>query len=245
MKANNRWLSIVAVLIVTLMLTGCLGGGGKANLQDQTVPQFLEEVTDAVGSLQATRIADLIYFPITISGTGEPLAFLGSNNMGAMVNESAERIELKIERDDFLEMTGGLLQIAKDGNAKLLVKITDPAGGKMNITVNEDMATVENSVLLIEGEVSEETAEALFRNLMTTVKDFMLEILEEEMQDIADFTDDEWNEMLDSMWANFLAEEGWTEEFDLTQDLAPFKLKKVNKKWKFDLDVDFDQIDPV
>ena len=51
--------------------------------------------------------------------------------------------------------------------------------------------------------------------------------------------------MLDSMWADFLAEEGWTEEFDLTQDLAPFKLKKVNKKWKFDLDVDFDQIDPV
>ena len=99
MKANNRWLSIVAVLIVTLMLTGCLGGGGKANLQDQTVPQFLEEVTDAVASLQATRIADLIYFPITISGTGEPLAVLGSNNVGIMVNESAERIELRIKRE--------------------------------------------------------------------------------------------------------------------------------------------------
>ena len=138
MKANNRWLNIIAVLIVTLMLTGCLGGGGKVNLPDQTVPQFLEEVTDAVASLQATRIADLIYFPI-ISGTGEPLAVLGSNNVGIMVNESAERIELRIKRDEFLD------------------------------------------------------------------------------------------------------KQEWTEEFDLTQELLPFKLKKVNKKWKFNLDVDPDR----
>lgn len=242
MKTKNRLLSVVAVLIVTLMLTGCLGGGGKENLQDQTVPQFLEEVTDAFASLQATRIANLIDFPIIISGTGEPLAVLGSNNLGAMVNESAERIELKIERADFLEMTEGLLQIAKNGGTRLLVKITNPAEGKMNITVNGDIATVENGVLLIEGEVSVETAEALFRDFMTTVRDFMLEIFEEEMQD--GLTDEGWNEMLDNMWDDFLAEQEWTEEFDLTQELPPFKLKKVNKKWKFNLDVDFDQIDP-
>lgn len=101
------------------------------NLPDQTVPQFLEEVTDAFASLQATRIADLIYFPIIISGTGEPLAVLGSNNMGIMVNESAERIELRIKRDDFLEMTEELFQIPKNGDTKLLVKITDPAESGM------------------------------------------------------------------------------------------------------------------
>ena len=215
------------------------------NLPDQTVPQFLEEVTDAFASLQATRIADLIYLPIIISGTGEPLAVLGSNNMGIMGNESAERIELRIKRDDFLEMTEELFQIAKNGDTKLLVKIIDPADGKMNITVSGDMATIENAVLQIEGEVSVETAEALFKNLMTTIKDFMLEILEEEMQEIADLTDTEWDEMLDDMWADFLAEEEWTEEFDLTQDLPPFKLKKENRKWKFNLNVDFDQIDPI
>ena len=242
MKANNRWLNIIAVLIVTLMLTGCLGGGGKVNLPDQTVPQFLEEVTDAVASLQATRIAVLIYFPI-ISGTGEPLAVLGSNNVGIMVNESAERIELRIKRDEFLEMTEELFQIAKNGDTKLLVKITDPADGKMNITVSGDMATIENAVLQIEGEVSVETAEALFKILMATIKDFILEIFEEEIQD--DLTDYEWNKMLDEMWDEFLDKQEWTEEFDLTQELLPFKLKKVNKKWKFNLDVDFDQIDPI
>ncbi len=50
------------LLLVTLVLTGCSGGG------NQSVESFLKEFDKANNSLNAKKVVDMIYFPNTEEG---------------------------------------------------------------------------------------------------------------------------------------------------------------------------------
>lgn len=241
---NKRLLSknLVLFILLALVLSGCKIVGSKpGGDNDRTVQDYLAGVGPAIASLDANKIADLIAFPIVI-----PLEFDDEDDV---VWDIAE---IKIEKADFIEYASTILTEIRNNKFELKVEINDPEEGTIEITGggNSNEATVENAVLYITLEITEDAAKQALRNL----QDKMMEILKEYINNadwdedfkeaaLKDLEDEEMD--FEENWEDILIDlemQEWPGEFELELPLMPLELTKEGKKWKLDVTAIFDSM---
>ncbi len=249
---NKRLISknLVLFILLALVLSGCKIVGSKLDGgKNQTVQEYLASVGTAIESLDANKIADLIAFPIVI-----PLEFDDEDDV---VWDIAE---IKIEKTDFIEFASTILTEIGNNEFELKVEINDPEEGTIKITGggNSNEATVENAVLYITLEITEDVAKQALRNLQNKmmeileeyinnadfndeVKEDLLQELEEQRNYLEDNFDEEWEEMLENVLGE-LGLEAWPGEFELELPLMPLELTKKGKKWKLDVTAIFNSM---
>ncbi|MDI9414336.1 MAG: hypothetical protein QM401_12330 [Bacillota bacterium] len=241
---NKRLISknLVLFILLALVLSGCKIVGSKLDGgKNQTVQEYLASVGTAIESLDANKIADLIAFPIVI-----PLEFDDEDDV---VWDIAE---IKIEKADFIEYASTILTEIRNNKFELKVEINDPEEGTIEITGggNSNEATVENAVLYITLEITEDAAKQALRNL----QDKMMEILKEYINNadwdedfkeaaLKDLEDEEMD--FEENWEDILIDlemQEWPGEFELELPLMPLELTKEGKKWKLDVTAIFDSM---
>ena len=209
MRIRGRLLSFAVLLTVAFLLAGCIGDGGK---KDQTVAEFIVEMEKAFASLDAEKIADIIYFPIVLPDLPE------DSELEQIVGESD-----KITRDMFVTATKDAFKALRDGGASLELDVRD--GYK--VVESGNTAVVSEAVFELKGAVKEEIAgQAVLKLIEGLSKVGELDL------------PDGWEDAVKPAWeviAAMIKEANggeWPEEFEDVYDEIEFELKKADKKWK-------------
>ncbi len=166
----------------------------------------------AFASLDAEKIADIIYFPIVLPDLPE------DSELEQIVGESD-----KITRDMFVTATKDAFKALRDGGASLELDVRD--GYK--VVESGNTAVVSEAVFELKGAVKEEIAgQAVLKLIEGLSKVGELDL------------PDGWEDAVKAAWeviAAMIKEANggeWPEEFEDVYDEIEFELKKADKKWK-------------
>lgn len=121
---------LIGLLIITLLMTGCLGLGKWGASDKELIRNFLGQVEDAVKAMDSKKVADLWHYPISINGTLKDREYMKSElyiKFSDMKDDEIVILEYKImvnEDDIEVDPRGDLafikkgkvyMQIEKDG----------------------------------------------------------------------------------------------------------------------------------
>ena len=230
---NKRLISknLVLFILLALVLSGCKIVGSKPGRDnDRTVQDYLAGLGPAIASLDANKIADLIAFPIVI-----PLSSLDyDDDTEPILNIE----EVEIKKEDFIENASKILEKVSEIDFKLEVSIGDPKDGKLEITGgNDQTAAVENAVLYVNLEISEDEAKQALENLMEEIINIFEEAFPEDEENEEDEGED-FVEILEGIVEKIFESpifKEWPDEFKLELPLECFELTKQGGKWKLDV----------
>jgi hypothetical protein len=134
MLARTRVPTILLLFVIAgLLFSGCLGAG----VNDQTVEEFLEEVSAAFVSMDSGRIADLWVYPVIIEAEdeGDP--------------------DVEMEREDLKSFIHFWLFMYKiEGYSIETFEIIDSDAGEMEIAISDGKsAVVSNAAFHVKSDV--------------------------------------------------------------------------------------------
>ena len=227
---NKRLISknLVLFILLALVLSGCKIVGSKLDGgKNQTVQEYLASVGTAIESLDANKIADLIAFPIVIS--------LSSLDYDDDTEPILNIEEVEIKKEDFIENASKILEKISEIDFKLEVNIGDPKDGKLEIAGgNDQTAAVENAVLYVNLEISEDEAKQALQNLMEEIINIFEEAFPEDEEDEGEDFGEILEGIVEKIFESPIFKE-WPGEFELELPLMPLELTKEGKKWKLDV----------
>lgn len=220
MKLRSHVILLVVLMTLALVLTGCIGGP-PGEKKDQTVQEFLTEMSAALESMQETRIVELFDLPIVLL-EGDPA-------------EGIPQIELT--KQHLITILKEPLQLARTGGARLMYETRDPAGGEMEIVFSDNNKTARvHGEAYLQLEINEATAEKAYKAYLTAITGWFfeqageaLDELEIDAEMIEELVDESWDYLLEDVYA---ANGGsWPGTFEMAQE-GYLVLRKVHGKWK-------------
>jgi hypothetical protein len=233
MKTRRSMLLLAGLVILTLTLSGCLGGGGTG-VTNQTVEEFIEEANSAISSLRSGRIAELIDFPIS-TDYGIPVGL-----------EVDEEEPFEFTRQMFMDLLDEPLDLARDGGATLVFEIRNPEGQmKILIDETEKYAVIQYAEAYILLNVSEGTAEQVVKKALLNYISLMEELYgePEPAEEEPEFDPEA---IADEFWASLrqmVSDGEWPGEFEAEFEIPFIPLKLIAGKWKISLEALFAEYD--
>lgn len=202
---NKKFIGLIALVLSTLLLAGCLGGGVK----DETVEQFFTRAGKSLSSLQAEPMVALMDFPLEIDVGKVQLPILNLNFRFTLDKDSVRTIlENYIERNK-QDSLGVKVEFAYDDSS---------------ITETQDEAVIEHLTLSIS---ASRTLSEVFEPMLEPIFESKLRLeLSDKDWEVA------WSIIWPLIRTGLKTELGLDKarvEFEFTN----VALKKVGKRWVF------------